>query len=249
VLNAGWAVALAIALQAGAPPPDAASPAWTDDQPFTRLFQNLGRDLQALPSIDTARLLGTGGAGTLIVRGADDNLAAWADREGESSFTPLWRAVGDGWIQAGAATGAYVVGRLSHRPAVTHIGSDLVRAQLLNGVVTRGLKLAVDRARPTGGAHAFPSGHASAAFTSAAVLHGHFGWKTGVPAYAVAGLVGWSRVRDRAHWMSDVLFGATLGTIAGRTVTGGHGRPSTWAIVPGATPGGAAVHVVRIGGS
>ena len=105
-------------------------------------------------------------------------------------------------------------------------------------------ELSVDRARPSGGQHAFPSGHTSATFASAAVLQGHFGWKVGAPAYAVAGLVGWTRVRDRAHWMSDVFFGATLGTIAGRTITRGH-RPASWSLVPTATPGGAAVFVVK----
>ena len=239
-------MALAIALQA-APPADP-SATWTDDRPFTRLFQNLGRDLRALPSIDTVRILGTGGAGTIAMRGADDNLAAWADGEGTSGYSGFG-LIGDGWLQGSAAVGTYAIGRLSGRPAVTHIGSDLIRAQALNAIVTRGLKAAVDRTRPSGGHDAFPSGHASATFTSAAVLHGHFGWKVGVPAYAVAGLVGWTRVRDRQHWMTDVLFGATLGTIAGRTVTNSHRARPAWTVVPVATKGGAAVHVVKIPGS
>ena len=233
---------------ANAEPPaaKAAAPvAASDDRPFARLFQNLGRDLRALPSRDSGLVLGMGSAGTLAIRGADDNLAAWAGEEGASGYTGFGRVLGDGWLQAGAATGTYVVGRLTGQPAIAHVGSDLVRAQVLNGLVTRGLKIAVTRSRPTGGRHAFPSGHASAAFTSAAVLQGHFGWKTGIPAYAVASLVGWTRVRDRAHWMSDVIFGATLGTIAGRTVTAGHRREPGWTIVPVATYGGAAVHVVK----
>ena len=248
MLHAGWVVVLTLSLQA--PPPGTAPPTvWSDDQPFTRLFHNLARDLGSLPTIDTVRVLGTGGAGTIAVRNADDNLAAWANAEGTSGYTAFGRVLGDGWVQGSAAVGAYAVGKFSGHPALTHIGSDLIRAQALNAVVTRGLKAAVDRTRPTGGHHAFPSGHASAAFTSAGVLHGHFGWKVGVPAYALAGLVGWSRVRDRQHWMSDVFFGATLGTIAGRTVTRGHRARPTWTVVPAATRGGAALHVVKISGS
>jgi membrane-associated phospholipid phosphatase len=243
VLHAGWAVVLALSL----PVPQASSTTtWTDDRPFIRLFHNLASDMGSLPTVDTARILGTGGIGTIVVRGADDNLAAWADAEGSSGYTGFGRVLGDGWVQGSAAVGTYAIGKLSSQPALTHIGSDLIRAQALNAVVTRGLKVAVDRSRPTGGHHAFPSGHASAAFTSAGVLHGHFGWKVGVPAYAMAGLVGWSRVRDRHHWMSDVFFGATLGTIAGRTVTSGHRARSTWMVVPSATKGGAALHVVKI---
>ena len=163
MLHAGWAVALAIALQAS---PPSTPTAWTDDRPFTRLFHNLGRDLVALPSLDTARVLGSGGAGTLVVRGADDNLADWATREGASAYSNVG-ILGDGWVQGSAAVGAYALGRLSEHPQLTHIGSDLVRAQVLNAVITRGLKAAVGRARPSGGRDAFPSGHASATFTSA----------------------------------------------------------------------------------
>jgi membrane-associated phospholipid phosphatase len=242
-------MALAIGA-AQAPPPGTAgavapAPAvWSDDQPLSRLFQNLGTDLKGLRSIDTVRLLGAGSAGTLVIRGTDDNLAGWARREGSSSYTSFGRVLGEGWVQTTAAIGTYAVGKLSRHPAATHIGGDLIRAQFLNGVVTTTLKVAVDRNRPSGGQHAFPSGHTSASFASAAVLQGHFGWKVGAPAYAIAGLVGWTRVRDRAHWMSDVFMGATLGTIAGRTVTRSHARP-TWSLVPVGTPGGAALYIVK----
>jgi membrane-associated phospholipid phosphatase len=232
-------------VQATSPaPPSAPATVWTDDQPITRLFQNLGEDLQRLPSLDSVRLLGAGSAGTLAIRGTDDNLASWATREGTSVYTPFGRVLGEGWVQTTAALGTYAAGKLTRHAAATHIGGDLIRAQFLNGVVTTTLKVAVDRTRPTGGQHAFPSGHTSASFASAAVLQGHFGWKVGGPAYAIAGLVGWTRVRDRAHWMSDVFMGATLGTIAGRTVTRSHVRP-TWSLVPTATPGGAALFIVK----
>ena len=232
------------ATQPASPPAAQSQAVWTDDRPLTRMFQNLGRDLRSLPSVDSVRLLAAGTASTLAVRSTDDNLAAWAHREGESSYTLFGRALGEGWVQTTAALGTYAVGKISRDAAVTHIGGDLIRAQLLNGVITTTLKRSVDRRRPSGGQHAFPSGHTSASFASAAVLQGHFGWKVGVPSYAVAGLIGWSRVRDRSHWMSDVFFGATLGTIAGRTVTSGHRRP-TWALIPTATPGGAALFVVK----
>jgi membrane-associated phospholipid phosphatase len=127
---------------------------------------------------------------------------------------------------------------------VTHVGSDLVRAQVLNGLITKGLKLAIDRERPSGGRHAFPSGHTAAAFASASVLHGHFGWKVALPAYSLAGFVGWTRLRDNQHWLSDVGAGATIGLIVGQAVTSGH-RQRVWTIVPVATPGGLGVYVVK----
>jgi membrane-associated phospholipid phosphatase len=244
VLNTAFAITVALALQAAPQAGPRTSDPWPDDRPLTHLFQNLATDLHDLPSVTNAEILGVGGAGALIAHPADDNLADWAARQQSSSYTTFGRVIGDGWVQGGAAIGAYAVGRLTQDARLTHIGSDLIRGQVLNGALTTGIKVVVNRERPNGGNHAFPSGHASAAFTSAAVLQSHFGWRTGIPAYALAGFVGWTRVRDDVHWLSDVAFGATIGTIAGQTVTRGH-RAGTWTVVPVRTPGGIAIYVTR----
>ena len=55
-------------------------------------------------------------------------------------------------------------------------------------VLTLAVKAAVRRTRPEGAGFSFPSGHATITFASATVLQQHFGWKVGVPAYAVAAL-------------------------------------------------------------
>ena len=47
----------------------------------------------------------------------------------------------------------------------------------------------------------------------------HFGWKAGVPAYGLAAYVAGSRLQENRHYMSDVLFGAAVGIVSGRTVT------------------------------
>lgn len=59
---------------------------------------------------------------------------------------------------------------------------------------------------------AFPSGHATAGFTSAAFLSRA---DPGPPWYLIAGLVGFSRVYVRLHHTSDVLAGAALGMAFG----------------------------------
>ena len=147
-------------------------------------------------------------------------------------------------MQSGVALVVYAVGRINDDDKATHIASDLIRAQALNGLLTQGLKYTVNRARPSGGRHSFPSGHASATFASATILQKHFGWKVGAPSYAVASFVGWTRVRDRAHWLSDVLFGAALGTVSARSVTIGHQR-NGWTVVPMRTRGGFAVYLMK----
>ena len=168
----------------------------------------------------------------------DQELSAWANRAGDTEYADVGMVVGDGWSQGGLALATYAIGALSHKARVEHIGSDLIRAQLLNGLLTATLKVSVDRTRPTGGAHGFPSGHTSAAFATAAVLDGHYGWKAGVPAYALASFVGWTRVRDNVHFLSDVVIGSTIGAVVGRAVTAGH-RERSWSIAPAPAPGGA----------
>lgn len=242
--STAWSVALVVALQA-APQPTQSSQDWPDDRPFSQFFSNLGRDLSALPSRETAATLAVGVAGTAGAHALDDRLSEWVDRQPSASYTRVGRFTGDGWTQGGLAVGAYVVGRIAGSPRLTHVGSDLVRAQVLNGVITTGLKYVAGRERPnSSNRRSFPSGHASATFATAATLHGHFGWKAAVPGYAVAGFVGWTRARDNVHWLSDVAMGATIGIVTGRTVTRGH-RARAWQVVPAKTAGGFAVYFIR----
>ena len=77
--------------------------------------------------------------------------------------------------------------------------------------VTHVLKRVVNKPRPNGGHHAWPSGHTSSAFTGAAVLQIRHGWTVGIPAYLLAGYVGWTRVYVDAHDYWDFLGGAIIG--------------------------------------
>ena len=76
-----------------------------------------------------------------------------------------------------------------------------------------GLKRAVDRDRPDGGVHSFPSGHTSAAFAGASYLHYRYGLKYGFPAYLAASAVGASRVHAGRHHWTDVLAGAVIANL------------------------------------
>jgi membrane-associated phospholipid phosphatase len=51
------------------------------------------------------------------------------------------------------------------------------------------------------------------------VLHEHFGRKAAIPAYAIAVYTSTSRLQANSHYASDVIVGATLGLIVGRTVS------------------------------
>jgi membrane-associated phospholipid phosphatase len=120
---------------------------------------------------------------------------------------------------------------------------DLIRSLAVSEAIVNALKYTTRRERPDGSArNSFPSGHASDTFAVATALERHFGWKFAVPAYVFSSYVAMSRLPDNKHWLSDVVFGSSVGIIAGRTVTR-HGRE--FPVVITRVPGGAAILYVR----
>jgi membrane-associated phospholipid phosphatase len=80
--------------------------------------------------------------------------------------------------------------------------------------VTYGLKYTVDEKRPNGGSHSFPSAHTSISFSAAEFMRKRYGWEYGIPAYAAASFVAYSRVESREHWPHDVIAGASIGIVS-----------------------------------
>lgn len=231
---------------AQSPAPVAPAPATTaEPNPFRNLLTNLGTDAKALAtSTDSAWILGLGGAGALIMHQRDDDLHSWVLKQPvDSSVASFGSVLGDGFTQGGLAVAVWGIGRASSHRRVEHTGSDLIRAQVLNGVITQAIKFGAGRERPSGGSHSFPSGHTSATFATAAVIHANYGIAAGLPAYAVGTFVGWSRIRGNHHWLSDAIFGAAVGLASGRAASHKHNTP--WSIVPVKTSGGAALYLIR----
>jgi len=127
-------------------------------------------------------------------------------------------------LPAGAAVGALVV--------KDHQGlGQLALAYASTMAVVYILKPTVDRTRPDGGGQSFPSGHAASAFAGAAFLQQRYGWRLGVPAYALATYVGWSRVEADRHHPSDVVASAAIGIGANLLFTR-HRAPVSLALEP-----------------
>jgi membrane-associated phospholipid phosphatase len=143
--------------------------------------------------------------------------------------------------------GLFLAGRFSHSGTFRAATYDMAQAFIVNSTYTEIFKRAVGRPRPDlSDNRSFPSGHASNAFALATVASAHFGAKVGIPAYLAAGAIGFARIDKNKHNLSDVLGGATLGIIVGRTVVkqdGGasHGRKTRFQLVPSAPPSGAGV--------
>lgn len=252
------AVLLAVAVT-GAAPLRADPVAWMGDArafdaPFadgrrtgSRFGANLGRNLVGVVSGESLKpfLVGFGIAGA----------GSFLDRPTERFFAGQHRADDLGRIGASfgrarflaPATGAlFAAGRASGDPRFRAATYDATQALIVDMAWTTAIKLATERERPDGSNRlSFPSGHTSTAFAWATVASHYYGLKVGIPAFAAAGLVGVSRLETNAHHLSDVLAGATVGYIVGRTTVRRDGEPLRerrhLALAPSVGPSGSGV--------
>jgi len=210
------------------------------------MVKELGRDFTNLPSKENLFWAGFGGGLALAVHPADESVnIAMVNSDFAHDFFKFGSYLGELYTLLPAAITVYTVGRAKDEPKVSHMGMDLIRSLAVSGVLVGTLKYTTRRERPDGsGKTSFPSGHASDTFAFATALERHLGWKGAVPAYIFSSYVAISRLPDNKHWLSDVVFGSSVGIIAGRTVTR-HGRPFPVAVAT--VPGGAAILYVRRG--
>ena len=221
---------------------------------FVALVKASGSDFKAFPQrTSTWVILGLGGVGALAAHPVDDTLNAHLVSDASGRLFAAGKWIGNPFVVTGTAVGLWGYGRwIEKHPKgeprtskIAHIGFDLMRAQLLSQAMVQGLKYSVRRDRPTGECCAFPSGHAASAFATASVLERHFGYRNSWPAMLIASYVAASRLHDNRHFLSDVVFGASVGMASGWTVVGTHGR-SNYAFMPTAVPGGVALMVARM---
>jgi hypothetical protein len=208
-----------------------------------KFLQQVGSDFKHLPSKDSLYWLAGGGALALSVHPQDDDINRHLIPH-DKLFNP-GQTLGSVYVQGGSAFATYLIGRATRSEKVKHLGSDMLSAQIVAQALTQALKYGTRRERPDGSNnHSFPSGHASATFATATVLQRHLGWRAAVPTYTLATYVAMSRLQENRHFLSDVVFGAALGVVAGRTTTR-HGR-AHWAFVPDVAKGRVALQIAHL---
>jgi membrane-associated phospholipid phosphatase len=114
-------------------------------------------------------------------------------------------------------------------------GGSIASAQ----IISLGLKSAFPELRPDGSDRkSFPSGHTAQSFAAAATIYNREGKSLGIPAFVVASLVGFARVKaDKHHWY-DVAAGAAIGAGSGFLITRTRPENSISVIPWGDTKGG-----------
>ena len=162
--------------------------------------------------------------------------------KGVSSFCSSFGA----GIPVALGVGLWAGGAITHHDFVQRLGVETTQSVMLSGALTIGIKGLIGRARPSAAPDdpdqyypgrgfldskraSFPSGHTSAAFAVATVLSRELSarhperrrWIRGL-LFGGASAVGLSRVYQNAHWPSDVVTGAALGTLSGMQVLSWH---------------------------
>lgn len=205
--------------------------------------------------------VGLAAGAVLLVGKYDESIHDAADRLRTPDVERAARAIRPLGREAGLAllAGTWTMGRVLDRPRWVALAQDGLEASLIaSGLVTPALKAVAGRQRPRAtrevstfsplsGGESFPSGESTQVFALAAVLAGHSdsAWVKGL-AFGVAGLIGTQRIALDAHWASDVLAGALIGSSVGAWVVRRHAsaaqsegeRRRTWAITPLTGPSG-----------
>ncbi|MFO0974278.1 MAG: phosphatase PAP2 family protein [Phycisphaerae bacterium] len=193
-------------------------------------------------------ILGTayGGALALQETGPDGTVERHYDRH--SSFSHDWNeafaATGNPAVHFALAGTMYLVGQQTQNDKTYEVGRALFSALIINDLTAIAGQAATSDKAPNGEWGTFPSGHTSSSFAVATVLNEAYGPFVGVPMYGVATLVGVSRLDDREHYLSDVAFGAVMGTVIGHAVASGRDPEIFgWKVLPYADPASGAAGV------
>jgi membrane-associated phospholipid phosphatase len=199
--------------------------AFTFHDDLRALGPGLAGDLRALANWETVGILAAGGAASLAVRETvDDDVDDWTleslHRWGNAD--EVLAALGNPAHHFAAAGVLWGTSLATQDPELHDLSGAMTSALILTNASTLLLKIAANSDAPNGEAHGWPSGHTSSSFTMAAVLDEFYGPWIGVPAYGLAGLVAFSRIDDREHDLSDVIFGAALGYGIGKVVAARH---------------------------
>lgn len=162
--------------------------------------------------------------------------AAWAKHE------QSWATVSDIGLYSLSALAIATPAIKGDKQGAFQAAGSIAAASL----ITNGLKETFPERRPDGSnRRSFPSGHTSVSFAAAASLYNRQGKAVGIPAFAIASLVGVARIEADKHFYYDVLVGAGIGLASGLLITRDRPQRSAALIPWGDTKGGGIAFAMR----
>jgi hypothetical protein len=189
---------------------------------------NLGHNMLEPWSRHSLLPLAVGSAATGLSVPFDDNVVRYFDSHPHENWGNIGKYVGTGVVAVGVSAAVLGFSRYANGDRFRAASYDMGQAVIVNFVYTLALKEAVRRPRPDGADNqSFPSGHASNAFACATVWAEQYGWKGGLIGYSAATFVAGSRLASKKHHLSDIVAGATLGYIVGKSVARWDAKPSS----------------------
>src|SRR5271157_2188041 len=144
-----------------------------------------------------------------------------------------WEYYGSGYTAITIGGGTYLYGLGFANPWWRETGREVLTALAISGAFGEILKIGIGRYRPYADkgpgtfnplsindeSASFPSGHTLTAFTVSSVLAKRIDNPyVSCGLYMMAFLTGTERIYSNNHWFSDVIMGAILGTVIGRSI-------------------------------
>lgn len=215
-------------------------------------WPTVGQDAMQVATARSAAILGVALGGALIIR---DDLDGQV-REDTAQHPGRWGKtsefigyLGNAEAQVPVLLAIHASSLMNENDELRGVSKSMLSAYAINGLSTVAIKGITNTDRPSdtwnNGEYGFPSFHASSSTAIAAVLDEYYGPTAGVPAYALAGLISWSRIDQRDHDLSDVVFGAAMGYVIGKTVARNHiGDDSPVTVLPSVAPGSGSVELL-----
>lgn len=211
----------------------AVSPIWANELSLSNdlaaAWARLRDDTCAVLHPNNLLLLSLAGGGAIALReNADQQVRSYTARHPErwGEATAFLGELGYINVQIPVLLGTYFWSIHTQDEELHDFSSTIISAVTINGATTLIIKAAANTDRPdgdfNGGKFGFPSYHASSSFTIASVLDEYYGHRVGVPAYALAGMIAWSRIDSRDHDLSDVVFGSAMGFVIGKSISRHH---------------------------
>lgn len=161
----------------------------------------------------------------------------YANKEKEEFPDSVGDSMGTGVPGAAIALLTMGSGWLIGSSRTVNAGQSHGEALVATFMYTSMLKIMIERDRPPAFSNkespfnaSFPSGHTSTAFATAGSVMASAGPWVGLPVLALAGITGYSRVQQRAHYTGDVVFGAMLGYTMGTGFYKHHGKSGSHAL-------------------